>query len=161
MSLTMRHRCVWTRRNASTFWLCVALLAAPWALAQTYPPALVELVARAKAQVRTLDMAGLKSALDSGGAGLLIDVREPHEFQSGHIPGAINIPRGQIELAIWPRAGFPDRLDLGKRLTLYCGSGIRCILAAKSLQDLGFTNVVAVDMRLEDWVRAGYPLAAN
>ena len=144
-----------------TLCLCAALLVAPWAFGQTYPAAVLDLVARAKAQVRTVDLAALKNALENNAAGLLIDVREPHEFQFGHIPEAINIPRGQIELAIWPRVGFPDRLDLGKRLTLYCGSGIRCILAAKSLQDLGFTNVVAVDMRLEDWKRAGHSLVAE
>lgn len=145
----------------ASFWLCAALLAAPCAFAQSYPPSVLELVARTKAQVRTVDMTALKSALDAGAAGLLIDVREPQEFLSGHIPGAINIPRGQIELAIWPQVGFPDQLDLGRRLTLYCGSGVRCILAAKSLQDLGFTNVVAVDMRLADWGRAGFPLVAQ
>ena len=43
-------------------------------------------------------------------------------------------------------------------MTLYCGSGTRCVLAAKSLQDLGFSNVTAADMRIDDWRRAGYPL---
>jgi rhodanese-related sulfurtransferase len=66
-----------------------------------------------------------------------------------------------IELNIWPYVGFPDSTDLGKRITLYCGSGMRCILAAKSLQDLGFTNAVAVDMRIADWAKAGYPLATE
>jgi rhodanese-related sulfurtransferase len=47
------------------------------------------------------------------------------------------------------------------KITLYCGSGVRCILAAKSLRDLGFTNVVAVDMRLADWAKAGYPLVSE
>jgi rhodanese-related sulfurtransferase len=43
-------------------------------------------------------------------------------------------------------------------MTLYCGSGARCALATKSLQDLGFSNVTAVDMRIEDWITARYPL---
>jgi rhodanese-related sulfurtransferase len=46
-------------------------------------------------------------------------------------------------------------------MTLYCGSGMRCILAAKSLQDLGFSNVTAADMRIADWAKAGFPLVKN
>jgi rhodanese-related sulfurtransferase len=129
-----------------------------WAAAQGYPPSVRELVARTRAQVRTIDMAAFKSALDKREAGLIVDVREPQEYLSGHVPGAINIPRGVIELDIWPHVGFPDATDLNRKITLYCGSGTRCILATKSLQDLGFTNVVAVDMRIADWAKAGYPL---
>jgi len=126
--------------------------------AQGYPPSVKDLVARTRAQIRTIDMARFKSALDKHEAGLVVDVREPEEYASGHVPGAINIPRGVIELSIWPYVGFPDSTDLGKRITLYCASGTRCILATKSLQDLGFTNAVAVDMRIADWAKAGYPL---
>lgn len=106
-------------------------------------------------------MAALKAALDHRTTGLLIDVREPQEFQAGHLPGAMNLPRGLVELRIWSLVGFPGALDLGRKMTLYCGSGVRCILAAKSLQDLGFTGVVAVDMRLADWAAAGYPLVTD
>jgi rhodanese-related sulfurtransferase len=138
--------------------LAAGALSGGWAQAQV-PDSVKDLVARTKTQVRTIDMAAFKTALDARAAGLIVDVREPDEYRSGHVPGAINIPRGQIELAIWPHVGYPDSTDLGKRITLYCGSGTRCILAAKSLKDLGFTNVFAVDMRLADWAKAGYPLA--
>lgn len=142
--------------------LGVGLLPVDMVAAQALPSPLVELVARTKAQIRTLDMAQFKAALDGDGeVGLIIDVREPAEFASGHVPGAINIPRGQIEIAVWSLVGYPQATDLGRRMTLMCGSGIRCILAAKSLQDLGFTNVVAVDMRIGDWARAGYPLVKD
>ena len=134
---------------------------AGWSAAQGYPPSVKDLVARTKTQIKTIDMATFKSALDKREAGLIVDVREPLEYASGHVPGAINIPRGVIELNIWPYVGFPDSTDLGKRITLYCGSGTRRILAAKSLQDLGFTNAVAVDMRIADWAKAGYPLVAE
>jgi rhodanese-related sulfurtransferase len=146
------------RRHLVLSVLCAIVQSPDWTLAQSYPPAVTELIARTKAQVRTMDMAGFKSSLDRRDAGLIVDVREPQEYSGGHIPGAINIPRGMIELAIWPHVGFPDATDLRRKITLYCGSGTRCILAAKSLQDLGFTNVVAVDMRIADWARAGYPL---
>jgi len=141
--------------------LAIGVFNAGWSAAQGYPSSVKDLVARTKAQIRTIDMASFKSALDKREAGLIVDVREPLEYASGHVPGAINIPRGVIELSIWPHVGFPDSTDLGKRITLYCGVGTRCILAAKSLQDLGFTNAVAVDMSIADWAKAGYPLVTE
>ncbi len=71
------------------------------------------------------------------------------------MPGAVNIPRGQIEFKIWGYVGYPEKTDLAKKITIYCGTGSRCVLAAKSLQDLKFSNVAAVDMRIEDWRKAG------
>jgi len=141
--------------------LAIGVFNAGWSAAQGYPSSVKDLVARTKAQIRTIDMGAFKSALDKREAGLIVDVREPLEYASGHVPGAINIPRGVIELSIWPHVGFPDSTDLGKRITLYCGVGTRSILAAKSLQDLGFTNAVAVDMRIADWAKAGHPLVAE
>jgi len=128
------------------------------ALAQGYPPSVGQLVADAKRQVKTMDLASFKSAFDRNELGLLIDVREPEEFAGGFVPGAVNVPRGVIELKIWAYVGYPDKTDMGRKMTLYCGSGTRCVLAAKSLQDLGFTDVTAVDMRIGDWAKAGYPL---
>jgi len=125
---------------------------------QSYPQSVTDLIAKAKAQIRTIDMATFKSALDKGNLGLIIDVREPGEYADGHVPGAINIPRGLIEFRVWSYVGFPGRLDMRAKITLYCRSGGRSALAAKSLQDLKFSNVTAVDMNVEDWIKAGYPL---
>ena len=142
----------------SVLLIALGLLSPGWALAQQYPRSVSELVARTKTQIRTIDLATFKSGFDRKDLGLIVDVREPGEYAGGHIPGAINIPRGQIELSIWPHVGFPDNTDMSRKMTLYCGSGARCILATKSLQDLGFSNVTAADMRIDDWRRAGYPL---
>jgi rhodanese-related sulfurtransferase len=136
----------------------VDLLSPSLAVAQNYPRSVSELVARTKAQIKTINMATFRSALDKSELGLIVDVREPGEYSDGHIPGAINIPRGQIEFSIWRHVGFPDNTNLSKKMTLYCGTGGRCALATKSLQDLGFSDVTAADMKIEDWTRAGYPL---
>lgn len=133
-------------------------LAAGPSWGQAYPPAVDALIARTRAQVRTIDMAAAKADFDANRLGLLVDVREPAEYAEGHLPGAINIPRGQIELRIWAHLGYPQQTDLRRRITLYCGTGVRCLLAAKSLQDLGLRNIVAVDMKITDWRQAGYPL---
>ena len=138
--------------------IVVSLLSTGWAVAQDYPPSVSELLAKTKAQIKMIDMATFKTALDKDDLGLVVDVREPKEYADGHIPGAINIPRGQIEFRIWPHVGFPDNTNMSRRMTLYCGVGARCALAAKSLQDLGFSNVTAVDMKIENWVKVGYPL---
>lgn len=129
--------------------------------AQSYPQSVAQLVVQAKAQVPTIDLAKFKSGFDASSLGLIIDVREPAEYAGGHVPGALNIPRGLIEFKIWSHVGFPDKLDPNAKITLYCGSGARAALAAKTLRDLKFTNVTAADMRFEDWAKAGYPLVAE
>jgi rhodanese-related sulfurtransferase len=140
------------------FLIAVGLSGPGPTIAQNYPPSVAKLVAGTKTQIKTIDMAQFKRGFDDGTLGLIVDVREPGEYARGHIPGAINIPRGQVEFAIWPHVGFPANTDLSKTMTLYCGSGARCALATKSLQDLGFSNVTSVDMLLGDWATAGYPL---
>jgi rhodanese-related sulfurtransferase len=117
------------------------------------------MVAKTKSQIKTIKMAEFKVALDRNDVGLLIDVRQENEFVDGFLPGAVNVPRGLIEFRIWKLVGFPDNTRMDTKMTLYCATGGRCALATKSLQDLGFTNATSVDMRFDDWVKAGYPVA--
>lgn len=76
---------------------------------------------------------------------------------AGHIPDAINIPRGVLEFRIWSRLDAQPRPAGEIELYLYCGWGSRALLAAGSLQQLGLGRVVAVDMTLADWQAAGLP----
>jgi rhodanese-related sulfurtransferase len=158
-------------KSLSTILLASAALLLPGlASAQNYPDSVKQYVASVKKQVNTINMdqfkAGLdqkssemvKTGLEQKSLGLIVDVREPDEFAEGHIPGAINIPRGLIEFDIWTEVGYPTKTDMNRQMTLYCKTGGRCALAAKSLKDLGFTNVTAVDMKIEDWKKAGHPL---
>lgn len=92
-----------------------------------------------RALIKTIDMATFKATFDSKSVDLIIDVREPGEYAEGHVPGAINIPRGLIEFKIWSQVGFPDKIDLHRKV-------------------VDFINVTAVDMRIDDWKKAGYPL---
>lgn len=126
--------------------------------ADTQPAAVDKLVDAARQQVTLIDMAAFRKISESPGEVLIIDVREPDEFAAGHVPGAINIPRGQIEFRIWPYIGYPEHPDPAAGLYLYCSMGIRSALAAQSLQQLGLSRVIAVDMQLQDWQAAGYPL---
>jgi rhodanese-related sulfurtransferase len=144
-----------------TLFLVIALFlpAATWA--QNYPPAVTELVAKARKQLKTIDAKAFKTTLDQKSAGLIVDVREPAEFAEGHVPGAINLPRGLIEFRIWPHLGYPEKLDTKKKITVYCGNGFRSILAAKTLQDLKLGNVTAVDMKFDEWTKAKYPVVTE
>jgi len=145
--------------------LCLAtLLTAAGPAAGQQPVAVAELVSRAKQQVTLIDMAAFRTVLDRIGqhpeAARIIDVREPDEFSAGHIPGAVNIPRGVIEFRIWPLIGYPERAGTDIELYLYCGWGSRAALAASALQQLGLSRVIAVDMQLADWQAAGLPFTA-
>jgi rhodanese-related sulfurtransferase len=126
--------------------------------APSFPPIVMEKVKEARQGIKTTDMAGFRKVVDNPGKALIVDVREPNEYAAGHVPGAINVPRGVIEFQIWKHVGFPDKTDLAKEMYLYCATGGRCSFAAKSLKELGFTNVTAVPMMLAEWAKAGHPL---
>jgi len=148
----------------ATLLLSAGLVLPAFALAQkappppNYPPVVGKLVADTKKQIKTIKMDEFRAALDKKELGKIIDVRQEDEYADGFVPGAVNIPRGLIEFRIWKALGFPNAVDMNQRLTLYCLTGGRCALAAKSLQDLGFTNVVSADMKFEDWEKAGHPV---
>jgi rhodanese-related sulfurtransferase len=122
------------------------------------PDIISDLVVEAKKSIRLVDMSTFQQSLDEKNYDLVIDVREPSEYDAGHVAGAINIPRGVIEFMIWTNVGFPDSTDKGRNICLYCNTGGRASLSGKSLKELGFTNVTVVDMRLPDWIEAGFPI---
>jgi rhodanese-related sulfurtransferase len=139
--------------------LAAALVGLPVvASAAKYPDTVKQLVMEARKDIKTIDMDAFKKVVDNPGDAMIIDVREPNEYAAGHVPHAINIPRGLIEFKIWSHVGFPDKTNMNQKMYLYCASGGRCSLAGKSLHDLGFTDVTAVPMMLVDWQKAGYPL---
>src|SRR5687767_2632950 len=108
-----------------------------------------DLVNEAKTRVQEMPPVDSITVHDSDPATLFIDVREPNEWNLGHIPGAIHIPRGILESnieAVAPR----DR-----RIVLYCASGNRTALAADALQQMGYSNVASLAGGFRGWVEAG------
>jgi molybdopterin/thiamine biosynthesis adenylyltransferase/rhodanese-related sulfurtransferase len=85
-----------------------------------------------------------------GGSAVVIDVREPDEYEQGSIPGALLIPRGQLEGAIGEHVTDPQT-----DLVLYCSVGERSALAARSLELLGYQRVASLSEGFEGWKRAG------
>ncbi|MEI8105199.1 MAG: molybdopterin-synthase adenylyltransferase MoeB [Actinomycetes bacterium] len=82
-----------------------------------------------------------------------IDVREPDEWQEGHIPGAAHIPRGNLESRI--EGVVADRT---KPVVIYCASGARSAFAAKALTELGYERPVSLIGGIADWKRNGHPI---
>ena len=123
------------------------------------PPVVKKMVGAAKTSVKKVDMEALKAAIDNKEDAAIIDVRVPKEYATGHIPGSINIPRGLLEFFVWGRVvGYPQKTNMNKKIYIYCKTGIRAALAVKSLQDLGLPNATLVDMKMAEWVKAGYPV---
>ncbi len=148
-----------TRKLRAVFILFNTLiLSAPALAAENWPDSLDQYVLQVRKTVKTTDMAGYLEAVKNPEGALLIDVREPAEYQAGHVPGAISMPRGALEFAIWKQLGYPNKVDMGKKIYVQCLTGGRATLAAKQLQDIGFTDVIAVVMDLREWAKKGYPL---
>lgn len=127
------------------------------AFAQGLPPAVAQKIQAAQKQVKTIGMEEYRKVVENPGGTLIVDVREPQEYAAGHVPGAINIPRGVIEFKIWNHVGYPANTQMDQPIVLQCQSGNRASLAAQSLADLGFTRINAVVMSLDDWQQSGHP----
>ena len=124
-----------------------------------YPDLVKEMVGAVKKELKkSIDIKAFKQVVDSKDYDLIVDVREPDEYEDGHIPGAISLPRGLLEFIIWKPVGFPENTDTGKKIFVYCKTGGRAALATKTLQDLGFTNVTHVNMKVGEWEESGYPM---
>jgi len=92
---------------------------------------------------------------------LILDVREPNEFDAMHIAGSINVPRGILESACeWEyEETVPDLVNAREReVVVVCRSGHRSVLAANSLQVLGYENVVSLQTGLRGWKDYDQPL---
>ena len=127
-------------------------------MSRNWPDSVDQYVAQIRKTVQTTDMDGYLAAVKSPNEQLLLDVREEEEFKAGHVPGAVNIPRGLLEFRIWKQLGHPAQVDTGRKIYVQCQTGGRATLATKQLQDIGFTNVIAVIMNFEDWQKKGNPL---
>jgi molybdopterin/thiamine biosynthesis adenylyltransferase/rhodanese-related sulfurtransferase len=105
-----------------------------------------ELLARTKSEISEVDVRRAE-ALDGA---VWVDIREQDEWQEGHIPGAVYVPRGHLEARI--EAAVPDR---STPVVLYCAAGNRSAFAAKTLEELGYTSAHSLIGGFTDWKRNG------
>ena len=106
-----------------------------------------DLIDEAKARIRQVTPA--EAISDSGSNLVFLDVRERNEWNLGHIPNAIHIPRGSMETkveALIPR----DR-----RIVIYCASGNRSAFATDTLNQMGYEDVASMSQGIRGWIDAG------
>ncbi|MBW2646634.1 MAG: rhodanese-like domain-containing protein [Deltaproteobacteria bacterium] len=102
--------------------------------------------------------------IKSNPAVIVIDVREPNEYSTGHIKGSILIPRGLLEFKIKKNDIYPD-INKGRMPTLdtpiitICKMGGRCLLATQTLKEMGYKNVKTIKGGYKTWKAARLPLA--
>jgi len=114
-----------------------------------------QLVAEAEAVVHTLTVDEARAAQTAGA--LLVDLRDVREVgREGKIPGSYHAPRGMLEFWADPDSPYHhEALTSADRLVLYCNLGWRSALAAKTLQEMGFTNVSHLGGGLVAWKDQG------
>ena len=117
-----------------------------------------DLVAQARAVIEEIDANRLLAMQTSGMP--VIDVREPEEFAAGHLPGAVNIPRGVLEFQVdgHPALNFKTDPHLSHRrepVILYCRTGGRSALAAEALKRLGFDRPLSLAGGYLQWTADG------
>lgn len=110
-----------------------------------------ELVAEAKAETEQTDVETVYDALVTGEDLTVVDVREPPEYDEAHIPQAKHLQRGVLEHQAAEE--FPNK---DARIVVHCAAGGRGSLAAKSLKEMGYTNVANMEGGVNAWREKGY-----
>jgi molybdopterin/thiamine biosynthesis adenylyltransferase/rhodanese-related sulfurtransferase len=113
-------------------------------------PSIDTLLKDLRGSVREVDVGTLDKEIANGDKPAVIDVREADEHAQGIIPGAVHVPRGFLEMRIEKMV-----FDRAAPIVLYCAGGNRSLLAARSLNELGYTNVRSLAGGFGGWKKAG------
>ena len=112
-------------------------------------PTFREMLTDAKAAVREVDPATAEQEIAAGGT-VVLDVREPDEYEQGALPDAVHIPRGTLETSVEGR--IPDK---SSHVLVYCAGGVRSAFAAQTMQELGYSDVASVVGGFNRWKDEG------
>jgi molybdopterin/thiamine biosynthesis adenylyltransferase/rhodanese-related sulfurtransferase len=110
-----------------------------------------ELLADAKSKIKEVDTQTAATKIDANQA-VVLDVREPDEFEQGALLGVVHIPRGHLEAQIETKI-----VDKTSPVIVYCAGGVRSAFAAKTLQELGYTDVLSMAGGFGKWKDEGRP----
>jgi rhodanese-related sulfurtransferase len=127
--------------------------------AQPLTPA--HLLEQARRTVPEITPAQARERLERGEVDLLLDVREADEWERGHIPGAVHAPRGLLEWYADPTSPYAKPAlaeNREARIVVQCAAGGRSLLAAQTLQTLGYSNVVNMAGGFKEWSAQGFPV---
>jgi molybdopterin/thiamine biosynthesis adenylyltransferase/rhodanese-related sulfurtransferase len=108
-----------------------------------------DLLANAKSQIVEIDTATAEARIEAGNV-FVLDVREPDEYDEGALADAVHIPRGHLEAQIEGRA-----LDRDQTIVVYCAGGVRSAFAARTLQELGYSDVLSMAGGFGKWKDEG------
>jgi sulfur-carrier protein adenylyltransferase/sulfurtransferase len=115
-------------------------------------PTYRELLGQVRSEIDEIDSTRTRELIERVDP-LLVDVREQSEWDEGHIPGAVHIPRGHLESRIEREAP-----DASRPIVVYCSAGNRSAFAAKTLGELGYEQVTSLSGGFTDWKRNGFPV---
>jgi glyoxylase-like metal-dependent hydrolase (beta-lactamase superfamily II)/rhodanese-related sulfurtransferase len=116
-----------------------------------------QMLSDAAASVPFMSLAQLKTNIENGRDDMIVlDVRERDAYETGHVPGALHLPRGQLELRVNDELRDPTR-----RIVVCCEFGRISTLATATLRSMGFSGAAALDGGLKAWREAGYPLIST
>lgn len=118
-----------------------------------HSPGFLALVQDSRTRVREVTVDDFLGRLEAGERVVLLDVREDHEWEAGHLPGAQHMGRGILERDI--ERELPEK---DTPIVLYCGGGYRSLLSADSLQRMGYTRVESLVGGWSGWVGQGLPV---
>ncbi len=118
----------------------------------------MQLVDEAMKEVKTYSVDSVRARMGSPDL-LIVDIRDVRELNDGTVKGAFHAPRCMLEFWVDPASPYHKKLfaDESKEFVMFCGAGWRSALAAKTLQDMGMTNVAHIDGGYAEWVKSGAP----
>jgi rhodanese-related sulfurtransferase len=111
-----------------------------------------DLVNEAKERIREVTPREVLAMQERNAEVVYLDVREPNEWNLGHLPNAIHIPRGNLE------SNIEARVDRDQTVVIYCARGNRSALAADTLQQMGYTDVASMAEGFGGWIAIGGPV---
>lgn len=120
------------------------------------PRSFRDLVNEAKQQIREVTPEEVERMSNVASSLLVVDVREKDDYEAGHLPDAVSIPRGALEMNI-----DDHTTDEERPIVLYCGGGSRSSLSALTLQQMGYRNVMSLTGGFRAWKEAGRPVETD
>jgi molybdopterin/thiamine biosynthesis adenylyltransferase len=115
-----------------------------------------DIIEEAKQEIPEVTVDEVKERQEQGEEFVLLDVRDDDEYRAGYIPDAVHVTRGMLEFSIDDYAPDPN-----KKIVVYCAAGMRSLLAAKSLRELGYEDTESMAGGYRGWSDAGHPTMKN
>ena len=121
----------------------------PFTLPDMAQKSATDLVNESKARIKEVSPRDVQGMQERGENVVYLDVREPQEWNLGHLPRAIHIPRGTLESAV------EARIPRGQKVVIYCAGGNRSAFAADTMQQMGYTDVSSMSGGFREWAESG------